>query len=279
MTTIDLHKPGQFLKQILFATAWNDLELPELMAIAKEFISPYTEDPKTGKVNIFMALLAYRIRQAGHKLGKGWQAMLNIDDASTAGLDAINFIYKENSLTKQLLPVIRVGLITKTTLYGPADGFDSLTCAEYEDAEVFANKFTEDPKMEYLHTLTAILWRMPGTTYMKVKDGIAQVYQPERWIKLFAKLPPEKLFAIYLWYTGCRNQLPIYFPNVFAGGNSNSKEPPDMMAFTKCIHAGAGDKNGTRQQIRMMNLKEYLFEMDMQAKAAKEMEKEMNKTM
>ena len=41
---------------------------------------------------------------------------------------------------------------------------------------------------------------------------------------------------------------------------------PDIMAFTNCIHAGAGPKNGTRQQIRLLKLSEFMYDMEQEAK-------------
>ena len=62
--------------------------------------------------------------------------------------------------------------------------------------------------------------------------------------------------------------------NAFEGEGT---EEPDPMVFTKCIHAGAGPKNGTRDQVRMLNLKEYFFDMELEAIKAKELKKEYEK--
>jgi hypothetical protein len=93
---------------------------------------------------------------------------------------------------------------------------------------------------------------------MWLKDGLPQTCDAEAYSKYFATLAQEQLYVMYLWFAGCVATLPLLFPNVYEG-NGGTADEPDPMAFTKCIHTGAGNKNGTRQQIRMMPLEEFLF--------------------
>ena len=119
--------------------------------------------------------------------------------------------------------------------------------------------------------LAAILYRpRSGKTRIPYQD-----YQAERIKPLFKKLPHHQLLLIHTWYCGCRANLPKYFPNVF--DSKTSSKNIDLSAFTKCIHAGAGPRNGTRPQIRETLLKEFLLDMDLQAKAAAELEAELNR--
>ena len=94
-------------------------------------------------------------------------------------------------------------------------------------------------------------------------------YNAERLYPYFLKLSPFVLHSIYTWYTGCRNQIPKYFPVPFEGNTTGGE--PDPAAFTKCIHAGAGPKNGSRDQIRVTGIKEFFFDMNLEAQKAKDL--------
>ena len=129
--------------------------------------------------------------------------------------------------------------------------------------------------MEALAKLAAILYRPKNVPYLKIKDHTTSTYAYEKRVPNFMRLPKQQLLAIWLWFTGCRNMMTLYFPYVFGGadgGKKNSKV--DTMAFTKCIHAGAGPKNGTRQQVRLLNIKEFFFDMNEEARAVAEMKRE-----
>lgn len=202
---------------------------------------------------------------------KGIDKQLDAEDTVINGLPAIEFIYKENNLTKQPYPTLKLKFVT---LYGPADDFNSITCGEFEDAEFFFNKFVQDPTAGYLAHLAAVLYRPKTLWKRKIKKyitinkvtGTAENYDVEKMVPHFAKLEPWVLYTIFLWYAGCRNQLPKIFKNCFGPSKQETEEnrEPDFLIFTKCIHASAGPKNGTRNQIRCTLLKEFFLEIELQ---------------
>ena len=260
MQSISLNKPGAFSHKIDFPSEWNELTPAEIEFLAAAQIANGT-DIHVSKAHVFISLIESRAFAQHIFLPADWKQKLNYEDAATQGFDAIDFLYKEQELTKNPYKELKVG---NKRMIGPADNFDEILCGEMEDCEVFYLLFSQEPELEYLLKIAAILWRPRNAPY----DSKAS----EKRYSLFASLTPEQLFVIYMWYTGCRNQLPKIFAEVYEGGTSNGTEP-DITAFTKCIHAGAGPKNGTRDNIRKMPAKEFLFDMNLEAIHAKEIAK------
>lgn len=256
MTTINLHQPGVLNSNIDFPTEWNDLLPEDLHAISKAMLGTLAE-PNQIKGFIISYMLQRRCKASIERL--------NAEDVVLHGFPLLDFLFQENNLTKQPYPTLTIHYSPFTRLYGPQDDFNNLTCAEYEDAEIFFHQFREEPGHEPLAHLAAILWRPKRNRYFRYnpRKGKYTGYDAERMVKRFLTLPPWQLYTIFTWYTGCRNQLPKIFPNAF-GGEGDGEEL-DPLAFTKCIHAGAGPKNGSRDQIRCMLLKEYLMDMELEA--------------
>ncbi len=262
MQSISLNKPGTFSHTIEFPSTWDELTNAEVELVAKQQLSAnaqltQNENLFIGKALVFTALIDSRAALQNIQLPADWKTNLNYDDAATQGFDAIGFLYKENNRTINPYPQLTVG---GKRMIGPADDFNEITCGEMEDCEVFFMLFSQEPSLELLAKIAAVLWRPRNAPY--------NAKASESRVARFKSLPPEVLFAIYIWYTGCRNQLPKIFKEVYAGGDSQSNEP-DVTAFTKCIHAGAGAKNGTRDKIRIMPAKEFLFDMNLEAINAK----------
>lgn len=227
--------------------------------------------PWAMKAQLLTRLIEMRAAKHNINLPSHWKSILNYDDAATAGFDAINFLYSEHDRTINPYPVLQIG---SHRLYGPADNFNTILCGEMENCEIWFYKFQEETESDYLAQIAAVLWR-PKDFWRKKVVPFSEI-RAERMLPVLKKLPVEKLLAIYIWYSGCRNQLPKYFPYVYFKGGTESGEPKDDLAFTKCIHAGAGPKNGTRPEVRLTPAKEFLFEMDLQAKEVEEIKKQRN---
>jgi hypothetical protein len=251
MVSISLNKPGSFSYKIDFPEKWDELTTFELEAVAQRLLEKH-ESGFVNKALIFTDIVLSRAKKAKIKLPSDWKLKLNYEDAATQGFDAIDFIFDINERTINPYPKI---FLNKQAFFGPADDFNQTTCAEIEDTEAFFHKFHEDQNPENIARIAAILWRPEGEHYNELTS--------EKNTKKFMKLSPEVLFSIYIWYTGCQYMLTQYFPNVYAKGSSD--ETADPAAFTKCIHAGAGAKNGTRDNIRKMKIKEFLFDMELES--------------
>lgn len=264
MQSISLNKPGAFSYKIDFPENWNELTTAELELVAKAQLA-HAENEGVSKAVVFTSIIDHRATAIGIKLPADWKQNLNYDEAAAQGFDAIAFLYISNFRTVNPYPTLLLG---KKRVIGPEDDFNEITCGEMEDCEVSFLRMQTEPSLELLAKIAAVLWRPRNAKY-KSKTS-------DQRLHLFKKLPEAVLFSIYIWYTGCRNRLPLYFPEVYAGGET--ADEPDLLSFTKCIHAGAGVKNGTRENIRSISAKEFLFDMNLEAEQARKMKEEHDRS-
>lgn len=247
---------GGVEKQIPFPEDWNELTTPELRYCMRTISDPFC------KVKIFTYLMQSRAKTNGIKLPEGWQSRLNIDQSSVLCIDALAFLFDSNTLTKSPFKSLRAG---NFLLYGPADDFDDFTCGQFELAMPSLHRFKETENAKYLFEMCSYFFKKNNQPV--TEQSSAEI------LPLMAKTPTDILLCMYSWFTGNLSRLPLMFPNIYAG--SSESDEVDYTAFTKLIHAGAGDRNGTRQQIRLMPLKEYLFDMELLEIAAQK-QKEAN---
>ena len=268
MIEINLYQPGKVNTTILFPTEWNELLLAELNIISQSILLNFKE-PGAAKALVFLKILQNRCKLKN--IGK----RIDAEDATINGLPLIDFIYDKNNLTRQPYPILKISKFLPTKFIGPEDDFNGLTCGEFEDTEFFYTQFKQEPSETPLAHLASILYRPKNTKYCRSHPikGFIQ-YDAEKEVPRFMKLAPWQLYTIFLWYAGCREKLPLDFPNAFGGGSSDNNAEPDFLSFTKCIHAGAGPKNGSRNDIRQMSLKEFLTEMELETIKAKELQQQ-----
>lgn len=268
MISIQLNKPGELDVQLAFPTNWNEMRPAEILHSAKAMISGL--QPEQVRASILLFMIDARAKLEKQKLPKKWKELIDPEQFFLEGSGLLDFLFKENLLTMPPENTIQLAGTRTYTVHAPLKGFSSLTCGEFEDAGLYYTKFLQEQKPEHLAMLAAIIWRPKGTSYHELKGGKLETYPAERWAKLFMRLEPHRLYAIFIWFTGCNGMLPKVFPTMHESDRQEDATP-DPLAFTKCIHAGAGPKNGTRNQIRLMNINEFLFDMEQEAIKAKEL--------
>jgi len=268
VVAIHFYQPGAVDISFDFPTEWNELLPEELEAFARCQLTEYAVAGQD-KAEFLRALITIRARLSGKGLPGDFFERLSIDDAVTSGFDLLNFLYEKNELTKQPYPILE-------GFTGPADDFNSIICGEYEDCDFFFNQFREEPAPEPLARLAAVLFRPKGTPYLKWngKANEYERYDIEKVLPKFLAIDGAILYTVFIWFTGCRNRLPLYFPTAFKSDGSASDEP-DFTAFTQCIHGAAGPKNGTREKVRTLPLKELFFDLEQEAKKVEDYKKEM----
>ncbi|HRN80168.1 MAG TPA: hypothetical protein PKY29_04380 [Ferruginibacter sp.] len=258
--TMTIYKAGGANVTFPFPGNWNELTPTELEIIAREQTTE-RDHPAENKAALLIQIIQERTRHLKKQMPFNWVKTLSKDDAATQGFDAIQFLYVENTRTVNPYPTLK---ISGEEFVGPEDDFDKLLCGEFEDTEVFFGLFQMESDSNHLAKIASILWRPAGEGYNKELI--------ESRLALFQKLPPEKLLAIYIWYNGCRLKLRQLYPYVYSSNGTTPTEN-DLLAFTNCIHAGAGPKNGNRENIRSMRVKEFLYDMNLEAKHAHELQK------
>lgn len=267
MVELNLYKSGEVDETIQFPSTWNDLTVPELHAAAKVLLSEFKNEQQPRSI---ILLEIIRLRCIAKKIPLSIVKKLDPEDLAIFGLPLVDFIYEAATLSRQPYPTLKIrGLSQK--FVGPADHFDTMISAEYEAANIHYLQFKTTNDVECLAKLAAVLYRPAGTEFLtySAKSDSCKTYDYEKMAKHFLKLDPWVLLTIYIWYTGCNSLLPLHFPTLYEGGSSTDDEI-DIMIFTKCIHAAAGPKNGTRENVRRTLLKALYFDMELEAIKAKE---------
>lgn len=273
---VNLYQPGSLNISIQFPADWNDLHTDEVMEVCKQQLIPGNTQA-LARAAILRFIINFRTRMTHKKLPAKWMQLVDAEDAVLNGYPLLDFIYNDNTLTKSPEHKIKLPGILPLTVYSPGNTFENITCGEYEDAQFFFNEFYADPAGDPLARLASVLWRPKNTPYIRYnyKTDAYTTYNSSRVLKRFKALHPARLYAIFTWYNGCSNLMPKLFPTVHEK-HADKKQEVDIMAFTKCIHAAAGPKNGTRAKIRMMKLYELMFDMEQEAIAAKKLKELAN---
>jgi hypothetical protein len=131
-----------------------------------------------------------------------------------------NFIFKDCTLTKNNLPIIRFGFLGLNKLAGPTDDFSNIRFKEFMFADTFLGKSArakdEKTKKFFLDKFIACLYRPidkqaePGDLREKFNEHIV-----DKRAKQISKLSPIKKQMIVTWYKGCRAHLENLNQEVF----------------------------------------------------------------
>lgn len=276
MVAISFYQPGSVDLTLDFPQEWNELLTGELEAISRHQLTDYASSGEQ-RVAIFRDLLQLRAADQNKKLPPAFFARLDPEQTAVNGLQLLDFIYGENTRTKQPYPTLKIkkGLLCCQPMEGPGDDFNNLTCGEFEDCEIFFHQFREAPAPEHLARLAAVLFRPLDTPYLQFSPEKNKYipYDVETVYPHFRRIDDAILLTIFTWYSGCREMLPKYFQTAFES-DGDSSGGPDFLAFTKCIHSGAGPKNGDRDKIRNTGLKEFFLELELEAQKAKELRRQ-----
>jgi hypothetical protein len=269
MVSINLYQSGSFDIQIEFPSCWDDLDHNEVIEICKlQLINPTNQGDN--RVAFFFFIIQNRCNKKGQLLTRDWQSKMDLEVVAQS-LFLLDFIYTQNNLTLQPHKTLNVG---GKLLIGLESDFENITCGEFECLELLFHEFTASPSAALLAKMSAIIFREQGVAFQQIVNEKIVTYDFDTKSIPFMELKPWILYSIYTWYCGCRLNLPNKFPTVYEGNGEETE--PDSLAFTKCIHSGAGVKNGTRNQIRITLLLEYMFEMEQEAIKVKELNAQQN---
>lgn len=133
---------------------------------------------------------------------------------------------------------------------GMSESFNDITCGEFEKTEESFNLFNDTKDEKHLVDLAESIFR--GSLSFKGADY------------------PRKLPIVFTWYLSCRKHLHEIFNNIYEGSDEQVNIDVALMAFTKMIHLGAGERNGSREDIRKMKLKEFLYDISLMIEQAEE---------
>jgi hypothetical protein len=187
-------------------------------------------------------------------------------------LQFAEWVWKENTLTKQVLPECY-------GFYGFKGEFDNLTLGEFHFSEIYYNQLvngeTEEEKEEGLNNLVATLYRKPKEDYDTELDSEGDIRIPFNsnetayYAQTIQFWPPSVKLAIVYIYDGCRQHLINLYDKVFKG--SGGDENNDGMFGI--IRGLSGDKYGEFDKVERLNIHTALLEIEYQIKEAEELEK------
>lgn len=234
-------------------TTWNELTGKQLVKLLSIFNGSHTL--LVAQVQLFKILTGIR----WFKLW--WLGPLEIEDK----LYLVDWVLQHNTLTKNLLPVLR-------GYHGPADNLSNLQVCEFIFTEQYYQQFKEEGNQQHLNMLLAILYRpaKPGYNKHRNEDGdIREVYNDNitpLYARKVARWPSMVKEAILFWYEGCRTNLVNNNPDVF-GGTGGEVAKYGLWSVMrgvaeKAIHGNINQVEKMYVHVFMMELNELVAEAD-----------------
>ncbi|WP_370407965.1 hypothetical protein [Tenacibaculum dicentrarchi] len=240
-------------KTINIPTSWNELSDYQLKKIASIM---YLNQSKLTDVRIFFTLLNIR----WWNFLKKKTARIILRNVSLSELKKhYSFIYENQKRTN----FIKSFKAKNKTFYAPGDRINNLTVDEFSHAEDLYLGWMRTQNIEFLHYLTAVLYRIKG------KDGKRIPFDKttlEADVKHISKIDKNVFYAILVTYQGCREHLYSQFPIVFPKSTSKNPKLPNSSGFGKLALHLSGKKFGTHQETISTNIYVFLSEFEEQLK-------------
>ncbi len=247
--------------------SWDELSLGQVLAILKAL--SISKSLKQAKLTILRALLDIP-----------WAAFRNIRTESLAyQLRLTDFVFKQNTLTRQLLPIITVPYLYffRKKLYGPGDNFKTITVWEFIFAERFFLAFHNKKEEKDLDYLIAVLYRNQVKPYQPdspdFKGDIREPFNEsniKNRLRGIAQMPALHKQLVLTWYTGCRWKLTKLYPQAFEPPARGEKKKPSPNPWLDMLGDLPADKFGTIQEARLENLHTVLYFLNKMIKDSKE---------
>ena len=141
------------------------------------------------------------------------------EDAYFLG-ESFDFLFKEVSLTKNLLPVVRTG---GRKYFGPADAMMNCTFGEFTMANPLLDSFSKTKEQKYLDELVAVFYR-PQNWFWFIRKAFTDNQDPrKRFVnrslkkrcRRISRLDYEIKYSVFLFFSGVLNSLPVLYPYVY----------------------------------------------------------------
>jgi len=189
-------------------STWNELTRTQLLYVSRLF---------NGKLN----LVDFRIRTLREFLSVKWKVFKRIDPEDAFVLcETLDFLTKEVTLTRNVIPVIRTGL---RKYYGPSDAMTNCTIGEFTLASSVLDEYTKSGSEAHLDQLVAILYR-PKKSFWFIRKQFTDHLDPRvRFMNRSLKRRAERLtkvdhcikYTVFLFFNGVLNSLTGLYPYVY----------------------------------------------------------------
>jgi len=191
---------------------WNELSRKQLLYVSRLFSEKLTlVEFRVKALFVFLSIKRKTFKR------------ITLDDAFTL-CESIDFLNKEVNLTRNLIPVIKAGLIK---YYGPADAMVYCTFGEFTLACSALDKFQKTGEVKYLDELVAILYR-PKKVLWSLRKYFTDNQDPRAKFMSrtlnkragnLAKVDHCLKYSTYLFFNGVLNSLPALYPYVYQEKN------------------------------------------------------------
>lgn len=251
-------------------TGWNKLTAKQLLKVSGLFLAKLEFEEFRLRIFLYLsgvkALPKKVVKDQVYWLFNKGKTEFMMDRQELAWLlHSVEFLTVDsrltvNKFTRIWLPIGRV--------FGPTEKCYSITYLEFIHAEAALYAYQQTSKVEHLNHLCAILYRPQKKDYHPLRpdfDGDRRepfndfIYRHRA--KWFNFVSIRKRFAIYLFYTGCRNELMDSFKNLFSGSSVSSDPVNPVKSLRKIIHdLNMGDltKNETIYKMQVWEAFEHL---------------------
>lgn len=134
--------------------------------------------------------------------------------------ESLDYLFKEVSLTKNIFPVLRNG---SRKYLGPADALMNCTFGEFTMANAQLDSFTKTKEPKYLDEMVAVLYR-PRKWFWFIRKSFTDNQDPrKRFVnrtlkkrcRRISRLDYEIKYAVFLFFSGVLNSLPLLYPYVY----------------------------------------------------------------
>lgn len=250
-------------KSLEVPSTWNELSTAQVVGICAVLASKdFDLEYKMLKILWMLTSLSMK------KYKRAWT-----DEIHNA-LPAVEFCFKSVELTRNPLPVLRIGFMK---YIGPADLLQNINCNEWADAESALMSYHETKRDVFLDQLIAILWRPKNYLYNEDSpvDNLdnREVYNEklrDKRMPLFAKLSADKKLVILHFYQSCRQVFVNNFQEVFTGEKGNKANKYGWLSIYSAManHNPAEIMNIAHQPVTLM-----LASLDMMGLERLEMER------
>jgi hypothetical protein len=240
--------------RINMPSSWDECTFADLLAIIS------SDDSDISRQNLTLSLIKNRLKPKEYKVLENLNAETFYENYKIL-TDFLN-----NTCTLTQFPQ---DVLINTALHAPANDFNCITVGEFEICSEHFNNYlakeynNDDEQFVELCEMFFYFLRPASSTGKRIPIDAITVVDKKEVTKNIQALSAQALAIILLWFVGCANKLPTYFPLSYSTTNAGNAQP-DPMAITKLIHAAAADKEATaRTTIRQMLLKEFMYDLEL----------------
>jgi hypothetical protein len=225
-------------------TEWNQLTRRQLLFVCRLFRLKLSEF--NFKLSVFIKFTGIRALPVRKVSGQTYYAFKKSGQVFWISIDELycfigsaNFLCADSHLTKNLFP--KFTLLWRR-FFGPSAKCYNITLLEFLHAEAALFRFHSAHHPKHMRTLCAILYRHQVKCYNPAAPNYNgdrrepfndYTYQHRaRWFKL---LHPNRFYAVYVFYNGCRNAIIEAHPEVFVGGGTVSSQPVNPVDGIKSL--------------------------------------------